>query len=77
MSQPFDFFGKPRLGYRLNASWLAKSRGFPNLEKGEFVYFMEKHVEYEFEAFKDIFERFDEDGSLGDKGSNGPTETFK
>eukprot|EP00438_Fugacium_kawagutii_P012657 Skav215612 [mRNA] locus=scaffold666:553883:555244:- [translate_table: standard] len=39
------------------------SYGFPNLEKGEFIYFMEKHVEYEFEAFKDIFERFDEDGN--------------
>lgn len=52
---------------------MASSRGFPNLEKSEFVYFMEKHVEYEFEAFKDIFERFDEDGSLGEKGSNGPT----
>ena len=25
---------------------------------------MEKHVEYEFEAFKEIFERFDEDGHL-------------
>eukprot|EP00435_Cladocopium_sp_Y103_P049660 s518_g15.t1 len=36
---------------------------FPNLEKGEFIYFMEKHVEYEFEAFKEIFERFDEDGN--------------
>ena len=37
---------------------------FPTLEKGEFVYFMEKHVEYELETFKDIFERFDEDGAL-------------
>ncbi|CAK9050385.1 unnamed protein product [Durusdinium trenchii] len=36
---------------------------FPTLEKGEFVFFMEKHVEYELETFKDIFERFDEDGS--------------
>jgi len=36
---------------------------FPNLEKGEFIYFMEKHVEYEFDAFKEIFERFDEDGN--------------
>ena len=37
---------------------------FPNMEKGEFIYFMEKHVEYEFDAFKEIFERFDEDGHL-------------
>ena len=37
---------------------------FPNLEKGEFIYFMENHVEYEFDAFKEIFERFDEDGHL-------------
>ena len=36
---------------------------FPNLEKSEFIYFMEKHVEYELEAFKQIFESFDEDGN--------------
>ena len=36
------------------------------MEKGEFIYFMEKHVEYEFEAFKEIFERFDEDGRLAE-----------
>jgi len=34
------------------------------LEKSEFIYFMEKHVEYELEAFKQIFESFDEDGNL-------------
>jgi len=36
---------------------------YPMLEKGEFVTFMEKHVEYELQAFKEIFERFDVDGN--------------
>ncbi|CAE7637810.1 CML25, partial [Symbiodinium pilosum] len=36
---------------------------YPMLEKGEYVTFMEKHVEYELQAFKDIFERFDMDGN--------------
>lgn len=30
---------------------------------------MEKHVEYELEAFKQIFESFDEDGNLEIDGS--------
>ena len=36
---------------------------FPSLERSEFVLFMEKHVEYEFESFKSIFQQFDEDGN--------------
>lgn len=36
---------------------------YPMLEKNEFIIFMEKHVEYELQAFKEIFERFDVDGS--------------
>ncbi|CAE7367685.1 unnamed protein product, partial [Symbiodinium sp. KB8] len=36
---------------------------YPMLEKAEFITFMEKHVEYELHAFRDIFERFDADGN--------------
>jgi len=36
---------------------------YPMLEKNEFIIFMEKHVEYELQAFKEIFERFDVDGN--------------